>query len=311
MATIRYLKYKAFVLMYHRVLETVSEEPVFVQPGMYVTAVTFRKHLDFLKKHLIVLPLGELVKRIEDGKSVNGCCSITFDDGWIDNYTVAFPILKELNVPATIFIVTSYVGAHKLFWPEEFSLLIQQAGLARSPLPPNISSLLFFNKKYDEKNALNQAIEVMKLQTPDQREDILDSLRSISSGYLPPKMMIDWEEVRIMHESGLIDFGAHTANHVILTQVPLWRAEQEIMQSQYDIKSQLGFEADLFAYPNGNFSKDLQSKLKKSGFRAAVTTHKDMLHRNTPVYEIPRIGIHDDVSKTIPLFLFKLLMRNF
>ena len=122
---------------------------------------------------------------------------------------------------------------------------------------------------------------------------------------------MNWDEIRGMQASGLIEFGAHTHSHVMLDQVSLAEAEQEIQLSRDEIERQLGVAPTLFAYPNGNYTPELEALLVRHGFKAAVTTRKDWLKMGVSLFRIPRIGMHEDVSNTIPLFLSRLLFKRF
>ena len=127
------LKNRAFVLMYHRVLPSARDETVFVQPGMYVSRETFRRQVAYLSENFNILPLNELVDRTLQGRNIGGCCAITFDDGWLDNYTVAFPTIMEFQVPATIFLVSGYIGTNRMFWPEELCFYLENINREDSP----------------------------------------------------------------------------------------------------------------------------------------------------------------------------------
>jgi peptidoglycan/xylan/chitin deacetylase (PgdA/CDA1 family) len=120
-----------------------------------------------------------------------------------------------------------------------------------------------------------------------------------------------WEEAKQMLASGLISFGAHSVNHVILDQVSAHEAEQEIVQSFHDIHSHLGITPALFAYPNGNFTSRIKTILQEHGFKGAVTTRKGNVSGETDPFELPRIGIHQDISSTVPLLQARMHLKHF
>lgn len=111
------------VLMYHRVLP--DDAPVrTIEPGMYVRASTFRAQMQWLAARWPVVPLGEAR---HDGPAARAAV-VTFDDGWRDNRTVAWPILRELGLRPTIFLVRDWVQpggtpAGEFLRPEEVSEL--------------------------------------------------------------------------------------------------------------------------------------------------------------------------------------------
>jgi peptidoglycan/xylan/chitin deacetylase (PgdA/CDA1 family) len=307
------IKDKAFILMYHRVLESVNKEQIFVQPGMFVSKNTFSSHMEFLKSNFKILSLDELVQRIETGQSLKSCCSITFDDGWIDNFANAFPVIKKYQVPATIFLATNFIGTEKLFWPEELCLYLQQQQKNKLSFPDSIKRVVKNEVvlKENDIKLLDRIIENVKKLDPDERKNIIRELRSTSSIKTPKRLLINWHEAKTMLKSGLINFGAHTANHVILDQVSLSQAEKEIIQSRKDIDKNLGLQTHHFAYPNGNYNSDLIKILHRLGFKSAVTIRKGLLDNKTSFYEMPRIGVHEDMSNTTPLLIARILMKRF
>jgi len=304
---------KAFVLTYHRVIRLLLEESVYVQPGMYVTADTFRRQIAFLKERFHVLPLAELVARVETGRKVAGCCAITFDDGWHDNFTQAFPVFQEFQLPATVFLATGFIGTDRLFWPEEICFYLQQVGMRASTRQSQVFERFLNEVAYNsgEEAFLDNAVLTLKGWSPHEREKVLEHLRSAGTTPPPGRLLMNWEEAEEMQASGLITFGAHTVNHVILDQVPKRQAEEEIVHSRQELESRLGVRPEFFAYPNGNFNSNLQAILKRHGFRGAVTTRKGRFGEGVPLFEIPRIGVHEDISRTIPLFLARIFLDRF
>jgi peptidoglycan/xylan/chitin deacetylase (PgdA/CDA1 family) len=280
---------------------------------MFVTEGTLRNHVAFLNEKFNIISLAELVERMKGGKSVSGCCAITFDDGWHDNFTHAYPIMLDFQVPATVFLATAFIGTTRMFWPEELTYYLgQKDSLAASwqmgllnqfinEIPVSITSDGF----------LDSAIETLKNWSPQKREELLDELRS--SCLTPPsdRLLMNWEEVVKMRASGLISFGAHTANHVILDQVSLREAEEEIIQSRQELEDRLGAGSVLFSFPNGNYTSDLQAILERNGFKGAVTTRKGWVDKSVGLFEIPRVGMHEDVSCTRALFWSRILFKRF
>jgi len=307
----------AFVLMYHRVLASNDLHKLYIQPGMYVTSSSFEKQICFLKSKYRILLLEELINKIRRKETVGGCCAITFDDGWLDNHTNAFPVLKKYQAPATIFLATDFIGTNRLFWPEEICCYLERSSLVRHASPSSLSTVLWFLReieKYSSANRdlfLDKAIEVLKGLSPDERNTILEYFRGMGKSQDLPRQMLNWEEVDEMSNSGLLAFGAHTAGHEILDQLPISKARIEISKSKEEIEQRLGVKVSIFAYPNGNYNENVQKVLQECTFAGAVTTRKGLMNQETSLMEIPRIGIHEDISYTVPMFQGRILLEKF
>jgi len=302
---------KTFILSYHRVLNSPQLKEIFVQPGMFVLKRSFLKQLDILKRNFQIVSLREFVEIKRKGFSLGRCCAVTFDDGWHDNYTNVFPIIKEYQIPITIFLATNFIGSNRLFWPEELTFYLQQ---------PEIKSLIKLIpslNRFSLQNGINtdyqldNAIQTIKKFSLKEREELFARFRSISPMPKINRILLNWEEAKEMQSSGFVCFGAHTANHVILDQVSLHEAENEIILSKSDIENYLGSRSDLFAYPNGNYNAHLKDIIKRNDFSAAFTSRKGWVNNNTDLFEIPRIGIHEDISSTVPLFLSRIILKRF
>jgi peptidoglycan/xylan/chitin deacetylase (PgdA/CDA1 family) len=103
------LRGRAAILMYHRVLPDAADVSG-IEPGMYVRASSFERHLDWIERRWQIRTLGELVEA-PPGADARPVVVLTFDDGWRDNLTVAWPILERRGLRATIFLVTGWVAA--------------------------------------------------------------------------------------------------------------------------------------------------------------------------------------------------------
>lgn len=311
------LNNKAFVLMYHRILKLTNLQGVNYQPGMYVSTDSFSKQIAFLKDRFEVVFLEDIVERIINGENVDGLCAITFDDGWRDNFTDAFPVLKASCVPATIFLATDYVGTGRIFWPEELCYYFDRNMVDKPAFDNAPPSYIRFSEEIScfhkcmRETFFDRSIEILKAYSPSDREEILGYFRGMLKADPMPRQMLNWDEVREMLSSGLVRFGAHTVNHEILDQVPLENARDEISKSRGDIEQILGCKVSTFAYPNGNYNESIRDFLAESGFKAAVTTRKGFLARGAPLMEVPRIAMHEDVSNTIPMFRSRILFRKF
>src|SRR6267143_2306105 len=117
------LRGRVLILGYHRVLPESELRRQFVQPGMYVRPRVLEAHLRFLRRHFRIISFDEFLS-LRDARAWDPgarYCLITFDDGWRDNYVHAYPLLRRLAMPATIFLPTRFVGTDEWFWPEKLA----------------------------------------------------------------------------------------------------------------------------------------------------------------------------------------------
>jgi len=311
----RRLQGNACVLMYHRVLASPASQPVFVQPGMYVTPTTFERQILFLKERFEVLFLDELVQRRVAGKSIAGCCAITFDDGWRDNYLMAFPILKKHAVPATIFLATGFVGTNRLFWPEEMMFYLEDIKMRGYRLPVNARTPAKFGQDIARSRSRSRGIfferclNRIKSYSQPEREELFDILRTHIERPQVDPLILTWEEAAEMKQSGCVRFGSHSVNHEMLDQIPSDAVRDELIKSRQQIESHLGDRPEIFAYPNGNSNHTVQSMVEKCGYIGAVTTTRGLMANQSPLMALPRIGIHEDMGSSVPLFRHQMI-RN-
>ena len=99
------LRDTAVVVAFHRVQNTSTNEG-----GLTVAVATFERYCRFFRNYFDVVSLSEIVSKLERRQSLSRQLAITFDDGYLDNYTNAAPILERLSLPATFFVVSRWIG---------------------------------------------------------------------------------------------------------------------------------------------------------------------------------------------------------
>ena len=105
------LRDAAVIVAFHRVQETVDPDD-----GLTVSASLFERHCRFFREHFRVVPLLEIVGKLERGEPFSRELAITFDDGYRDNFEQAAPMLEKLSLPATFFVVTQWMGTECIPW---------------------------------------------------------------------------------------------------------------------------------------------------------------------------------------------------
>lgn len=309
---IRHKSSETLALMYHRVSH-IHEAGDVLQAGMYVEPEIFKIHVQFLLKYFRIVPIFEMVNPSKQYRTSHAkpLCVLTFDDGWYDFYKYAFPILKTLVVPTTVFIPTDFIGTNRWFWTDRLMhLFLQRDHSPHSSRIHEPSSLILVNHlealKGSLESKIERAIEMLKGVRHDEIEHILSELyiRWNLNTEAPGRAFLSWDEVREMKSSGLITFGSHTASHRILTTLTDEEIYDELIKSKAKLISEDAIDPVCipFCYPNGNYNEKIARMVKEVGYHLAVTIENGWNNSKIDPFRLRRIGIHQDMTSTEAMF---------
>ncbi|MFN2289302.1 MAG: polysaccharide deacetylase family protein [Chromatocurvus sp.] len=287
-------KAKLSILIFHRVLE--APDPLIPDAPC---AQAFERLLQWLRRSFNVLPLDEAVKRLAGNSLPARAACITFDDGYLDNYTIAMPLLKKHGLSATFFIATQFLDGGRM-WNDTLiealrnsnlkDLDLSALGLGRWPL----------ENLQDTQAAIHGLLGGIKYRAPEERDVLVAEIARISGSVLPNDLMMSPDHVRQMRSAGM-GIGAHTCSHPILARLDDAQAEAEIRGSKQMLEELLGEAVPLFAYPNGKPGRDYEGKhaamVARAGFKAAVTTSigaSSGMHAD--LYQLPRFTPWDSTE---------------
>jgi peptidoglycan/xylan/chitin deacetylase (PgdA/CDA1 family) len=311
------------VLMYHRILDSANLGPLdaqFLYPGMYVTKRAFEMQMEYIARNYNVVTTAQLVSALKQGEDLpRNPCVITFDDGWRDTYTHVFPILRKHHLPATIFLVSDYMGTNGWFWPEKTSFLLSKClalgGLEGQWVTSCITikrsglSSLLLNPRLTHTKRIVAFVEALKALGAKDRDAIIRELEGVLKAHhiettYPERLILSWDEATEM-SANRITFGAHTKTHPILTKIRLPEAEREIVQSKTAIEEHLGTVCSSFCYPNGDYNDEIKEQVMAT-YSCAFSTHIGFVKRNDDLFALNRVGIRDEASFTRAMFACKV-----
>ena len=303
------------ILTYHRVLPVNSRARLAEQPGMYVSPETFDLHLTELQRYFELVDLAEWVRHSRRGESLPQlACAITFDDGWQDNHDYALPLLIKHRVPATIFLVSGYIGTAYQFWPNRLMSLLRtafedpDAVAFPKPLRAIVDSVLSAARARGQLRTEDVDLAVQRAKTLDERtiRGLIDE--TVAPGDAPSAVrdILDREEIGRMAATGFVRFGSHTATHFRLAgEVSSADLEREIVESRRSLQALTGQDVDLFCYPNGDTSAIAIDCVRRH-YLGAVTTRRGWVEGNSDPHLLIRIGVNDDATRTREGFLATL-----
>jgi len=315
------LRGKVLILTYHRVLPGKERNQQFIQPGMYVQNNVFEKQMLFLEKYFSILSFAELLDlwNKETLRKDQRYCVITFDDGWLDNYIYAYPILREHNIPATIFLPVVFIGTNQWFWPDKIGYILRQCDFDSLTMV-NKEFITLLRRRYPWMKQLNGVrhneeidllINICKRQPEEEIHDfIMQMTKNFNLDFPDERVLINWDEVEEMSQHG-IAFGSHSSTHKILTKLPAKESQKEIEESLYILRQKNINYIPIFCYPNGNYNQEIIRQVKAADYQAAVSTRfgfEDGLPQD--LFSLKRISIHNDITATIPLFAFHISGLN-
>jgi len=261
------------VLTLHRVLDETSSESTNSLSGIVLRERTFRRLVRHLATQYDTVDLAEATP----GKTTSRLQTvITFDDGWRDNYTTAFPIIQAVALPVTIFVCPALLGQEQPFWPERAVGLLKTMRNDQAP------------------DDFSPVIERLKRCTETQRARFFRrvSLNNPPATGADVDRTLSWSEVLEMNLGG-VRFGSHTNTHPILTAISPEMARYELRQSQTALESALDKPCRYFAYPNGDCSDVTRQIVSGAGFTRAVTTAHGAWTTSSDCLAVPRMNVSE------------------
>jgi peptidoglycan/xylan/chitin deacetylase (PgdA/CDA1 family) len=264
------------VLLYHRVAEHVRDDFDTFTPNVSATLEDFTAQMEYISQNYNVISCGELAERIQNKEPLPPHTAIiTFDDGYYDNYQVAFPVLKRLGLPATIFATTDFIGSLKPSYWDLVAYCFHHTKKTNVELP--LAGPCSWNDAYSREAVMLRWIAMLKEVSEAEKRAAISSIEILLDVALPDdafrNLHLSWDQVREMSGNG-IEFGAHTVTHPILTNIPLSQVSDELTLSMKKIEAETGRPVVSFAYPNGqktDFSDDVTRVVGEAGIKVAFT----------------------------------------
>lgn len=290
------------ILMYHGVIEDDCEWSQWTQLRMS----QFVRQMDVLAANYNVISLTEAIRGLVNGEDLPPRAAvITFDDGFQNVHSRAFPVLRKRELPATVFMATGLIDEGCLLWADELfclfhgtpqkSLDLHDAGLGRSSWTTDTER---------EQVYLDLLGELKRLPASGKDEvlglvrDQLGPVAGTSAAAVEFRGM-SWNNAREMQSSGLIEFGGHTVTHQILSQLDESAQAREISDSCERVRDELGSLSPAFCYPNGqpsDFTEWTKSCVRNCGLDGALSTIDGLASSLQEPFELRRIPVGDNTS---------------
>ena len=279
--------HRPLILTYHRFTSHNHDDAL--------PASVFMEQLEYLTKRYRIVPLSEIADYLRRGaRPPAGMAAITIDDGYIDAYEIAYPLLHQYRIPATLFVATDFVDRRKWLWTDIARYLLFLAGDGELNVSLNGSNLrLALNDRNSRHRAASLLNDRLKLMDEDSKWETLNRIATMLETVIPalptPEFSaINWQQAREMDAAG-IAIGSHTVTHPILTRVDDHQLMAELDNSRARIEEMLGHPVELFCYPNGDFNERVRKEVERSGYKVAVTCESGLNNADQDLLGLRRI----------------------
>jgi peptidoglycan/xylan/chitin deacetylase (PgdA/CDA1 family) len=233
------------VLMYHHVAPYPGD-------AVTVTPEVFEAQMRYLAKSgYRTLKVSELLAHVSGEQPVHDrAVAVTFDDGWLDNYSYAYPVLERYRINAMIFVVTAWIDA----------------------------------------------ATTDKTSFPDEGQPNHEASKSLIQAGDAARVVLDWETIRQMASSGLVEFCSHTVNHLKCNELDRAELKHELYMSKAVLERELGQPCPCLCWPYGRFNDLAVTIAREVGYAALFTTARGVADAGSDPYYIKRVRVKNRVT---------------
>jgi peptidoglycan/xylan/chitin deacetylase (PgdA/CDA1 family) len=256
------------VLCYHNVLD--RPDGTADRLGLHMSLAAFERQMRWLAAHYAVVPLEEFVSRLLRGRSLRGVAAVTFDDAYEGVFAYAWPLLRDLRLPATVFVVADAPAAQ----PEGFWWDNPEVLRAYSP---------------DQEQRWLTAFK-------GDRTSIVESVAPNLPWHAPPGCRpATWQAITTAADAGL-HIGAHSVTHRALPALNEADLHREVSESREIIRRHTGVTPVLFAYPYGLWNDRVRHAVQSAGYHAAFTLAPDSRAPTGDAWTLPRVNVPANIE---------------
>jgi peptidoglycan/xylan/chitin deacetylase (PgdA/CDA1 family) len=309
---------KVLILLYHRVAKLDSDPW-----ALAVNPRRFAEHLEVLRQHARPMQLRELSQGLRDGNLSDRSVVITFDDGYADNLHNAKPLLERHDIPATVFVASGYIGRKREFWWDELDRLLLRPGTLPERVQLSVNGNMY---RWELSEAAHYTVEdfrhhrgwrawnknptprhhlyasLCKLLRPISEKERRQKLREVRrwTASVPARRSnhrpLSLEEVERLHQGRLVEVGAHTITHPILSALPSVSQAHEIRKNKARLEKILDRSVSSFAYPYGkpyDYTAQTIDIVRQAGFTCACASFAGLVRRSSDRFQLPRVYVRN------------------
>lgn len=285
--------------MYHSIVE--DPQTTLNSIGLSQSCSHFDAHMRELAKDFSPVSIEQVVQFAAEGRPLpSRAVAVTFDDGFLDNYECAHPVLMRYGIPATFYVLFDAVENGELPWYCRLNFALRTTH-KREWVDPERGETLGITTPNEIKTAYGRACEIGAKTPAGKREEFVQKVESsLEVQTCRLRLMMNWEEVRGLKDAGHT-IGAHTLSHPNLAHVSPDEARSEIAESKKRIESKLGDAIHHFSYPhpalNPQWTQQTLEFTRDAGFESAVLTRCGPVRRGDEPFALKRIYPANDLRQ--------------
>jgi peptidoglycan/xylan/chitin deacetylase (PgdA/CDA1 family) len=290
------------VFTFHRLVREV--DPLFPE---YRTVAQFSSIVKTLKAHFELMTLDRGLEKVNSNVASRPIGVITFDDGYLDNFELALPVLQSHGVMASFYVSTTHLEGNAMFSDLVAEAFRHFSGVADlSDLGLGIRTIVSNQDRIAAHISISEIIKYLPREIRDDRAWTI--FRQLAPTSNVSQSMMSGDHLKSMAKAGM-EIGSHTHGHIILSKEAPETARLDLIKSKEILENLLQKDARGFAYPNGkallDFDADAKQLVERCGFSYAVTTDPQLYVRTPDRYQIPRVSLW----KTTPVELHAFFIR--
>ena len=257
----------------------------------------FREQLSYLKqKGYVFYTMSEMIDILQNKKKIKRICVLTFDDGYRNVVTNAYPIMREFNSKGCFYLVSSVIESNKLLWTDFVETVVRNSDNGNFEFNFKENKICYsLSDKESYEDAIQDIKNKLRILPDKERIKHLKQFDISKSIDFPKEFILaNWKEI-LRLDFNILEIGSHTKTHPNLTKLSSTREfEEEIKNSKAEIEKMIGYKIKHFCYPAGDYNEEIIERIKDYGYKSAVTISHGFNDESTNLYSLQRIESKED-----------------
>lgn len=299
-----------FILKYHRTgpdsgLLTSGDMRSEFESG--VRRRNLEAQMRLLLRYRRPVSMDEMARALSKGGYIpENAVALTFDDGYSDNYEIAYPVLKQHSIPATFYVCPGLIDAKRGFWWDEVYACFRHTrmsclstvGLRQEfgggcQFPEGRLTLESSKQKQAAANLMIRLGKQMAANSiPGFLKILKEELQVCGQTSDRTSVLMMWPEINEMANNGM-DFGNHTMTHPMMTHISEKELQREVQEARIRLQSELRRPISGFVYPSGDYNELVRETVRKTGHSYACTSDSGFFTQGDDPYLLKRVNISD------------------